>query len=756
MLLAAIAFIAGAGLVFALESLPSWPLLASLACAGGAARFAGWHAGSCLLAGFVLAALQAHLALARDWSCGQDREQVEVVGRIGSPAEVRPGRVDFDLIAGEAGRQRGVPPKLRLTWYEPTSTPWPGETWRLPVRLRCRSGLANPGTFDRELALLRGGYGATGYVSGEPSPHRLSSSGWRAPIDGARAWIAGRIDMSTAGSGSTGVLQGLAVGLRGNIEPALSDAFVATGTAHLIAISGMHVTAFALTSLLLLRALYGRLATARWSAAWPGSQALIVLLVTVGYGLLAGASLPTVRTVAMVGVAVSLRVARRHAAAGDVLALAAIALVAMDPLAVTSAGFWLSFAAVAALLALYDLQAGLGGAVVSFARSQAAVTVVLTPVLVAAFGAVPVLGPVANAIAIPLFSFVILPATLAATALLPLAPALAGRLWAALAAALDRGWPALLAVADSRWALFSPPAAPAWLIASSLLVALAAILMPARGLKLVAAALLATLILRPPPHPAKGTFELTVLDVGHGLATVVRTASHVLVFDTGPHWRGGGAAARVTLVPYLRSLGVRRIDLVVVSHDDADHAGGLAELSQSFAVSALLGEASLPEPLGTRRCRAGSRWNWDGVGFSVIHPPPGGGFRGNDGSCALRVEGPGGAALLLADPESRAETAMLRQPLAAGIVVVPHHGSATSSSPALVRAVGARLALVSTGYGNRWGFPRPEIVERWRRAGANVLTTAEGGAISVEVGADTGIGPARPWRQQRRRWWHRQ
>jgi competence protein ComEC len=335
-------------------------------------------------------------------------------------------------------------------------------------------------------------------------------------------------------------------------------------------------------------------------------------------------------------------------------------------------------------------------------------------------------------------------------------PGLADWLWATLGAGLDLCWPALLAVAEGSWALFSPPAAPRWLVAVSLLATLAAVLLPGRGLKLLAGVLLATLLLRLPPLPAHGAFELTVLDVGHGLAAVVRTATHVVVFDTGPGWRGGAAAARVALVPYLRSLGVRQIDLVVVSHDDNDHAGGMETLSRSFAVPALLGEAAHATGISSRPCRAGDAWDWDGVRFTVIHPPAGSRFRGNDASCALRIDGPGGSAMLLADPESRAEVAMLRQPLAVDIAVVPHHGSATSSSTPLVAAVGASLALVSNGYGNRWGFPRPEVVQRWQHAGARVLTTAEGGAISVEVAPESGIGPARPWRAQRRRWWQRQ
>lgn len=752
----AVAFIAGAALVFGLAVLPSPLTLVTVACAGALALFAGHRAAAGLVAGFVLASAQGHLALADDWPCQRDREQVELLGMVNAPAEVRPGRVDFDLKTSPATRAQGLPALVHLSWYEPTTTPRPGETLRLTARLRCRSGLANPGGYDRELDLLRRGYGATGYLTGPVEPALPSSSVFRSPVAAARAWIAARIADSAGHTRSAGVLQGLAVGLRGNIPPELTDAFVATGTAHLIAISGMHVTAFALTVLLLSRRLYGVVAVARVSARWPSWQALLVLVVTSAYGLLAGASLPTVRTVAMVGVAVSLRLARRHASAADLLSVAAIGLVAADPLAVTSAGFWLSFGAVAALLGLTEPRQGFAAPLRSFARSQAAVTVVLTPVLVGAFGAVPVFGPAVNALAIPLFSFCILPATLAGTALLPFAPNLADRVWSSLGAALDHCWPLLIRVGEGAWATLSPPAAPSWLLACSLVAALAAVIVPGRGLKCVAAVLLGAVLLRPTVAPARGAFELTVLDVGHGLATVVRTASHVLVFDTGPRWRGGGAAARVTVVPNLRSLGIRHIDMVVVSHDDSDHSGGLDVLRRSFVVSSVRGRPDPREGEADGRCVAGDSWHWDGVKFALKHPPSDGSFHGNDGSCALHVEGRGGAALLLADPEARAEAAMLTQALAAEIVLVPHHGSRSSSSPGLVAAVGARLALVSAGYGNRWSLPRAEVVQRWHDAGAAVLTTAEGGAISVLVEPDAGISPPRAWRLERKRWWHRQ
>lgn len=748
----ALAFLAGAACVFGLERLPGLPALAALAGCAAVAWALGARPVACGVAGFLLAAGQGHLALAQDWPCARDREQVPIEGRVVSPPEPRPGRVDFDFAPGRAGRRQGVPPRVRLSWYEPNAQPAPGERWRLEARLRCRNGLVNPGGSDRELALLRSGLGATGYIAG-PAPQRLGGGPLAAPVSWLRSRIAGRIATAAAGTRSTGVLQGLAVGLRGNIAPELNDAFVATGTAHLIAISGMHVTAFALAAHLLLRLGYRLSGRPAWSARWPAAQALAVVGVTAAYGLLAGASLPTVRTVAMVAVALALRAARRRVPVADLLCAAAVLLVVLDPLAVTSAGFWLSFAAVAALLGLVELRASPLSWARAFVRAQAAVTAVLAPVLLGAFGAVSLVGPLVNAVAIPLFSFVVLPLTLGGIALMPLSAALADSLWQEFGGLLDRLWPWLLAAGQGEHAMFSPPAAPGWLIGATLGVTLAAVVLPVRALRALAAVLLCASLLRPAQAPAPGGFELTVLDVGHGLAAVVRTATHALVFDTGPLWQGGGSAARVSLVPYLRWLGVRRVDLLVVSHPDRDHAGGVEDLLRNVAVRQVMGDAGARTR--SKRCQAGETWSWDDVEFTVVHPAAGESREGNDGSCALRIGGAGGTALLLADPEHRAERAMLMRPIAADVVLVPHHGSRSSSSTALVAAVGASTALVSAGYGNRWGLPREEIVERWRAAGAQVETTAAGGALRVDFVPGVGPGPVRAHRSAVRRWWRR-
>lgn len=751
----ALAFLTGIAFVMRGATLPSVLTLSGLALAAAAAW--GWRARwlATLLAGIVAAALQGQVALEQDWPCDRDRERVGFIGTVIAPAEPGAGRVDFDVAPDAAARRYGLPQRVRLSWYEPTATPRPGDAWRLEVILRCRGSFQNPGGYDRELDLLRRGVGATGYVAGKADPELLARAAWQAPVQVARDWVATRIATATGGSRSTGVLQGLTVGLRGSIDPAIREAIVNTGTAHLIAISGMHVTAFALVALLVSRRVYAMAASPRMSAHWPWLQAVGVGAVTLGYGLLAGASLPTVRTVAMVAVAAVLRVARRPAGAAEVLGFSALLLAAVDPLGTTSAGFWLSFAAVAALLALLDPGAGPGRVLRTFARAQAAVTVVLAPVLVAAFGGVPWTAPLVNALAIPLFSLLVLPGTLLGMALLPAAPGPAERFWALFATALDRSWPALEWLAGLPGAVFRPPTAPAWLVVLATGCCLAAVMIPGRSARILAAITLAALALRPAPAPPYGGFELVVLDVGQGLAAVVHTAHRTLLFDTGPRWRSGSTAAAVTVTPYLHGRGIDHLDMLVVSHADADHAGGLEEVVSRFSPRWVLG-SGLDRALGDEACRAGRRWEWDGVTFEVLHPADPRRATGNDGSCALRVSVPGAAALLLADPEAAAERDLLARNVAADVVIVPHHGSASSSSPAFVEAVGPRWALVSAGFGNRWGLPRPEVVARWRDAGAEVVTTAGGGALSLRLGPGGESGPLRRWRVEDARWWRRE
>jgi competence protein ComEC len=251
--------------------------------------------------------------------------------------------------------------------------------------------------------------------------------------------------------------------------------------------------------------------------------------------------------------------------------------------------------------------------------------------------------------------------------------------------------------------------------------------------------------------PLHGTVRAVVLDVGHGLAVLVETRTHRLLFDAGPTARSGFDSGEEIVLPALAARGRRGLDTLVVSHADNDHAGGAAAVVAAFpSVDVLKGPDVVR--LEGRTCTQGHGWEWDGVRFGIVHPREGFAARGNDSSCVLKVEAGTSALLVTGDIEQRAENALLGNELSADVVVVPHHGSATSSSPPFVEAVGARLAIVSAGYANRWGFPRPEVRERWERSGAALVVTGDAGAVSVELGP-RGVAIAAE-REARHRYWH--
>ncbi len=749
----ALAFCAGAAAVHALPALPA-PAWTIAAGAAGLWLSLRRPAIAAACAGAAVAVLLLSARLGHDWPCARDREQLTVSGRVIAPAIVRPGRTDFDLAITGADAPEPWPRVARLSWYRATALPRPGEHWRLAVRLRCRQGFANPGATDRELELLRQGVGATGYVVDGDAARRLDDGTTSSPIERLRARIAGSIAAALPPGPSVAVLQGLAVGLRGTVPDELWEAFATTGVAHLMAISGLHVTGCAVFILLLLRRLW------RWRplAQLPSRTAVefgVVIAATAAYAWLAGASLPALRTLAMVGIVGLQRLLRRLLPVHQTLALAALLLCAVDPLAVSSAGFWLSFVATAALLAVIQDGSGWRAHVAGFARAQAAVTALLTPVLALVFGRLSLVAPFANAVAIPVFSFLLLPAVLAATAIEAVSGGGADRLWHGLGAALDTAWPALIAVGSWRFAAWAPAAQPAALVVAAGVLALVALLLPVRGLRAAAAAAMLAIVAGGSARPAPGGWTLTVLDVGQGLAAVVETHRHVLLFDTGPRWQGGGAAASVSVLPYLRSRGIRRIDRLLVSHDDLDHAGGIAAIERALAVTQRLGGPGAATGAAHGGCRRGQHWAWDDVEFEILHPPAGMPGGENDRSCVLRVSGAGGSALLLADVEAAGEQALIGERLAADVVLLPHHGSRSSSSPALVAAVGARLGIASAGHGNRWGMPVPEVRARWRSAGTTVLTTAEAGAVTVRFAAGPRSLDVHAERADTPHWWRR-
>jgi len=676
-----------------------------------------------------------------------------LTGRVASVPQAVGDGVRFRF-ATDAGTK--APALLELTWYEPQWRPRGAERLRLEVRLRRPRGFANPGGADYEARLLREGIGATGYVRGADRLGR----GWReilqAPVLVARDGIAQQIRAALGERPATGIVIGLSVGLQEALSREQWRELARSGTSHLMAISGMHVGMFAVVAGWLAARLQrwrqrrGALGTARDAALLVGSLAAL------GYGSLAGWSVPTQRTAVMIAIVAAALRARRRIGAGDALALGAVAVLLLEPLAPLAVGFWLSFGAVAAILLVSTGRLARSGAARSYAQAQWAVTVGLVPVLVGSFGAVSIVAVAVNLLAIPLYTLLVVPLVVIGTALLAASPAAGALLLGATAWLIEATWPLIAVPASWSWATWGVAALPplAWV---AMVVGAAAALAPLPLAGRLAGALLVLVacLWRPAP-PEPGALRLTMLDVGQGLAAVIETRHHVLVYDAGPAFRSGSDTGAMVVEPFLRHRGRRRLDVLVASHDDLDHAGGAPSVTGLLPVAQLVASGDALAGLGpVQRCSRGAGWTWDGVEFEWLHPGPQALPGDNDRSCVLRVRAGPHVLLLTGDIERAAEAELLAQrrlePVA--VLLVPHHGSRTSSSPPFVAATRPRWALVASGHRNRWGFPKADVVERWQAAGAEVLVGSTTGAIEFAVDPSRPLEPPALWRTSHTRLW---
>lgn len=682
-----------------------------------------------------------------------DGQTLSVRGAVASVPQLRADGVRFRF-APQA--TTGVPSLIELTSYEPGWRPRPAERLVLEVRLRRPRGFANPGGMDQEARLLRERIGATGYVRSVRSEGRSWRDVIGHPVLVARGEIYDAIRAALGSRPATGIVAGLAVGLQDALSREQWRDLARSGTSHLMAISGMHIGMLAAAAAWVAvrwrraRQLRGALSAQRDAAAVAGTATAC------GYALLAGWSVPTQRTVLMIALVAAAGLLRRRLGADDALAIGALAVLVLDPLAPLAIGFWLSFVAVGVILLVSTGHLRRPGMIAGFAQVQLAVTVGLVPVLAGGFGSVSLVSVVVNAIAIPLYTLVVVPIVLLGTAVVLVVPALGTALFEGVAWLIEITWPLIAVPAAwpvATWGLAAIPHAGWVLLIVGALAALVPLPPPGRiaGLVIVAA-----LCAWQPAPPGVGAVRLTVLDVGQGLAAVVQTRRHALVYDSGPVFRSGTDTGILVVEPFLRSRGTRRVDVLVASHDDSDHVGGAASIANLVGVSERVASGSALDSLGpVRPCRAGQGWEWDGVRFEWLHPVAQLLPRDNDRTCVLAIHAGPHSIVLAGDVERLAEQQMLAGARLgpADIVVVPHHGSRTSSSRGFVAALEPRWAVVSAGYRNRWGFPAPDVVRRWQEAGAEVLGTAESGAITFEVDPGETLRQPNRWRIEHPRPW---
>jgi len=742
-----LAFALGVWAVQQLAVLPA-PTFAALAGVAGAGLFAARRHGrvlalaGALLVGFAWAAGFAHWRLAEALPVAWEGRDIEVTGVVAQLPQPFARGVRF-VFAVEVATAP-VPERLLLSWYRGEAgraLPQVGERWRLTVRLKRPHGNLNPHGFDWEGWLFERGLRATGYVRRDASNARLEAPGLRMPVERLRAAARERMQDRLAGAPYAGVLVALAVGDQPAISPALWRLFAATGITHLMSISGLHVTMIGALAAWLVMALWRR--HARLPLLWPAQKAAAAagFFAAFAYALIAGFGVPAQRTLYMLGVVTLALISGRAFAPGRVLGAALLLVLLVDPLAVRAPGFWLSFGAVTLLFFVAAGRLAVRHWLVEWGRAQWAVTLGLVPLLLALFQQFPLVSPFTNALAIPLVSLVVTPLTLIGAL-----PGFGGLLHVAhfLLAMLIACLEWLAALPGALWQQHAPPP---WAVPLALGGA-AWLLMP-RGfpVRWAGAVLFLPLFLVPPERPAPGELMVRVLDVGQGQAVHVQTATHDLMFDAGPDFGGEADAGNRILAPYLRAVGVRRLDQLIVSHTDRDHAGGAESLI-----------AAVPVARVERRCVDGDAWEWDGVRFRVLHPTAadyGRKLPSNALSCVLKIEAPHAHVLIPGDIEGVAERELLERQgdaLLADILVAPHHGGRKTSSPEFVAAVAPREVIFPVGYRNRFGHPHPDVVARYAGADANLHRTDAHGAVTVKVGAG-GTAVVRE-REARRRYWH--
>ncbi|HVJ36678.1 MAG TPA: DNA internalization-related competence protein ComEC/Rec2 [Stenotrophomonas sp.] len=715
------------------------------------------------LAGAAWAGAVSLLALRAQLPASWEGRELRVSGQIVSLPIVETRRSRF-LLQVDEGEDQPPPVRgrlLQLAWYDDFDALAPGPRlalqagahWQLQVRLRAPRGLRNPGGFDAERSALAQRWAAVGLVR-QPQAARQTHApqGWAA----WRERMSARIGNATGGAHAR-FIQALAVGDTRGLDAQDWRLLRSAGLTHLIAISGFHVGLVALAAAWLVRGLWRLSATL--ARRWPREHAAAVAAVLAAalYGVMAGGSLPTVRTVLMIAVLTAARLCRRPVALTRSLALALVAVLLVDPLATLLPGFWLSFGGVACLTLLMPQNAPRLRWLWEFLRAQWVATLCLLPVSAAWFAQASWVGPLVNLLAIPWWSLLVVPLSLGGLAFESAHAGAGAPMWRLAAACFAPSWRLFSWLGAQPFAQ-APLTEVATAAAVLALLGATGWLLP-RGTpgKPLAAVLWLALAWPDTRRPGPGAVELVVLDVGQGLAVLVRTHRHALLYDAGPRVEEGFDAGERVVVPALHALGVRALDALVVSHADSDHAGGVAAVMAELPVARTLAppDAAIP---GARAapaaCLRGQAWEWDGVRFRFLHPPRGFPYLGNESSCVLRVEAGGQSALLTGDIGRVIEQRLLRlapADLRAELVVVPHHGSANSSSAGFVAATGARLAIFSSGHGNRFGHPRPGVVRWWRRAGAEALETARSGAVRVWLGpAGLAVREQRRW--QARHW----
>lgn len=713
------------------------------------------------LAGFFWAAACAHIRLADALPTEWEGRDVQIIGVVASLPQTHERGQRFVFDAEQTlTPDVTVPSRISLNAYAMGRQDFrAGERWQLTVRLKHPHGNANPHGFDFEAWALERNIRATGYVRKSSDNRRLDALAGNPAyrIEHWRETLRNKISGALAGQPLEGVIRALAIGDDSGITRAQWQVFQRTGVIHLMSISGLHITLISGLVFALVQALWRR--SGALTLRLPARKAAVLagMCTALAYALLAGFAIPAQRTVYMLAVVAIALWWGRHVGFTLILCWALAVTALLDPWASIAPGFWLSFGAVALIVYASGARLQRPHWLHEAVTTQWAMTLGLTPLLLMLFQQTSLISPLANALAIPLISLLVTPLTL-------LGSVLPGD-WLLQAAHLLMLWcmaglQALNVLPVTVWQQAAPPLWAALLAMLGVLWMLLPRGIPARWLGAVLCLPMFTLSPAPPPH---GGMRVTVLDVGQGLAVIVQTRQHSLLFDAGPRYSSDSDSGSRVIAPYLRAVGISRLDGMVISHDDSDHSGGALSVLQEvqsnwFASSLPTTHAILQHAANPRPCFAGQHWEWDGVSFDMLHPAPGmpeqDKKHDNERSCVLKVTSAFGSLLLTGDIGRESEQVLVdAQPdkLKADVLVAPHHGSKSSSSAEFVRQVNPGVVIFTSGYRNRFGHPNPDVVARYQAIGSTSYRSDQDGALRIAF-AEKGIS-VDAWRKTGRKYW---
>lgn len=681
--------------------------------------------------GVLWALYHANLRLAERLPEPLQGQVISVEGQVvGLPHyDDRRVRFDFKVLHPDTA----FPEKIRLSWYFPEQQIKAGQYWQMKVKLKKPHGRLNPGGFDYERWLLIQNIGAKGYIKDTTKAKLLATDPYWKNFDVIRQLISDELTAVLPESDNLGLIKALIIGERHEINDEQWGIFRKTGTIHLIAISGLHIGLIAgLVYFLMLKL------AIRFAVISPQKTAATsAIVIAIFYAALAGFSIPTQRSLIMLMTVMLASVLQRNTSIKNTLALAMLGVVLIDPFSVLSAGFWLSFFAVTLLVFILSGRLGTASYWQNVIKIHCVMAIGLSPLLIFYFQQVSIIAPLANFIAVPVVSFLIVPLSFASVLMMAVSVEYALPLLKLIDEILKGLWLVLSKLADLSYSDVS-------IVSNSFYVVIFALIgifillspkgMPARWL---GAVLILPLLFVKQDKQRLGDFEMTLLDVGQGLSAVIETKNHSLVFDTGAKYSSQFNMGNSVVIPFLHHKGITKIDKLIISHGDNDHIGGAKAIIDQVTPQQIL--TSVPELLdqySSVKCIAGQQWFWDQVKFSIISPAVGLLKGENNNSCVLKVSSHNNSVLLTGDIEKQAEAWLLGQQAASlksAVLIAPHHGSKTSSSLAFLKAVNPDMILIPAGYKNRFSFPHTEVIERYKALNKPWMNTANQGAITISV-----------------------